>query len=953
MLQSKKRIKMQMMKQFNSIYKCKVIALSFLLLVVLVSCSPWSSETRQALKMAGENRAELEKVLQYYHKENPDPLKLKAAEYLISNMAYQYSKFGPGVDSLNESYKYVYGIFIKDRNSVLMSDSMTQKRQGKIEAEFDLKRLSANYLINQIESAFDTYHRFEWSQQYPFEIFCEYLLPYKIGHADTTYWRGSAYDKYAPLLDYSAFKGAHSHYEAEMYGEIDSLIVQVNGASGNATRKLGVDDLHKFELEFHTQSKGYQLFNIHYLNGHSTGAKIRIMIDNLTIGDFVFPGTGKWDKVDKDVRPMEFTAQLDSGKHTLQLMALDKSILLDYIYVPEYIYMKFPESIITEGKYYLSNSFGKLTIAADSLINENNIHIYPAPFKEWPISIVAKDDNLYQLLFEDSGLVKAIDAFPFGESEWLIIYNNHGYQNQLWSFIPMKKGGYQIRNKETGRILAFSKKDSILVQLPVDQMCDEFVWHIKKVEEQDDNNKGGSPDISIRAAQKISEITNRFHWSGSYVEIGPIDPSLILAHSYGSCVEETTFQTMVLRSLGVACAVDFVFNYPERNAGHSWSVVFDLEGKTVQNNCHNPVGAGTWVDVFAKGKVYRNTNSINRNSLLFKSKGKEPIPPQFMNPYFIDVTKEYCQVKDIEVSIAADKQTDNQYAYLMVFNNRRWVVTAWGEKTKRKTVKFTDVEPRGMYLCAYYVNGAFKALNAPFSFDSIGNIQPVKTSKDNLQDLVLKRKFPNLQVDESYHSRIVGGQFQGANNADFSDAVTFGTITQDMTEPIFHIINVDLKKIFKYLRYIGPDGGRCNINEINFFDANGENIQGEIIGTNGSFENSGKTKEMVFDGDVLTYFDGPDLSGNWVGLKLKQAKAIRKIRFATRNDGNMVEVGDEYELNYWDDSDWVSMGRQTAISDSLTFKDVPMNGLYHLHNHTKGWEERIFTLDSAGQQIWW
>ena len=124
MLQSKKRIKMQMMKQFNSIYKCKVIALSFLLLVVLVSCSPWSSETRQALKMAGENRAELEKVLQYYHKENPDPLKLKAAEYLISNMAYQYSKFGPGVDSLNESYKYVYGIFIKDRNSVLMSDSM-------------------------------------------------------------------------------------------------------------------------------------------------------------------------------------------------------------------------------------------------------------------------------------------------------------------------------------------------------------------------------------------------------------------------------------------------------------------------------------------------------------------------------------------------------------------------------------------------------------------------------------------------------------------------------------------------------------------------------------------------------------------------------------------------------------------------------------------------------------
>lgn len=54
----------------------------FFILVVMVSCSPWSSETQQALKMAGENRTELEKVLNYYHKINPDPLKLKAAEYL-------------------------------------------------------------------------------------------------------------------------------------------------------------------------------------------------------------------------------------------------------------------------------------------------------------------------------------------------------------------------------------------------------------------------------------------------------------------------------------------------------------------------------------------------------------------------------------------------------------------------------------------------------------------------------------------------------------------------------------------------------------------------------------------------------------------------------------------------------------------------------------------------------
>ncbi len=219
--------------------------------------------------------------------------------------------------------------------------------------------------------------------------------------------------------------------------------------------------------------------------------------------------------------------------------------------------------------------------------------------------------------------------------------------------------------------------------------------------------------------------------------------------------------------------------------------------------------------------------------------------------------------------------------------------------------------------------------------------------------MVLKRKFPNRQVDESYHKLIVGGKFQGANVEDFSDSVTLGTISQDMTEPLFHRIYVDVKDTFRYLRYIGPEGGRCNISEIVFIDAKGDSIGGEIIGTDGSFENSGKTKEMAFDGDVLTYFDAPDLSGNWVGLKLTQPKSVKKIRFMTRNDGNMVEKGDEYELTYWDDQDWISMGKQIATSDSLIFKDVPMEGLYHLQNHTKGWEERIFTLDSISQQIWW
>ncbi len=72
-----------------------------------------------------------------------------------------------------------------------------------------------------------------------------------------------------------------------------------------------------------------------------------------------------------------------------------------------------------------------------------------------------------------------------------------------------------------------------------------------------------------------------------------------------------------------------------------------------------------------------------------------------------------------------------------------------------------------------------------------------------------------------------------------------------------------------------------------------------------------------------------------------------------RIDGNCIEVGDSYELVYWDNYRWKSLGQQEAKSDSLVYEDCPRNALFLLHNHTKGYEERIFTVDERGEQLWW
>jgi predicted alpha-1,6-mannanase (GH76 family) len=43
-------------------------------------------------------------------------------------------------------------------------------------------------------------------------------------------------------------------------------------------------------------------------------------------------------------------------------------------------------------------------------------------------------------------------------------------------------------------------------------------------------------------------------------------------------------------------------------------------------------------------------------------------------------------------------------------------------------------------------------------------------------------------------------------------------------------------------------------------------LSGTIIGTSGSWNNSGNTIAKVFDGNLTTFFDGPDATGDWVGL---------------------------------------------------------------------------------------
>ena len=80
--------------------KKEYFVLPLVLLFLICSCD---SSLDFSLENAGENKDELEKVLEHFE-HDPNPLKYEAAKFLIENMPYQYTFKGDAVERFNKLY---------------------------------------------------------------------------------------------------------------------------------------------------------------------------------------------------------------------------------------------------------------------------------------------------------------------------------------------------------------------------------------------------------------------------------------------------------------------------------------------------------------------------------------------------------------------------------------------------------------------------------------------------------------------------------------------------------------------------------------------------------------------------------------------------------------------------------------------------------------------------------
>ena len=180
---------------------------------VAAACTYNQSSIEVALALAGENRPELEKTLDYYSRNPADSLKLRAARFLITNMPGHWSLAS---DALQDYYN--------DIDTVLNSEAAWQEKVellNQISLKYwhivstqveDVRVITSDYLIQNIERAFDVWHNEPWARHVQFDDFCEYLLPYKVAEGQPfDSWRDSLKEKYGEDLNLLKYNEHYRH----------------------------------------------------------------------------------------------------------------------------------------------------------------------------------------------------------------------------------------------------------------------------------------------------------------------------------------------------------------------------------------------------------------------------------------------------------------------------------------------------------------------------------------------------------------------------------------------------------------------------------------------------------------------------------------------------------------------------------------------------------------------
>ena len=432
--------------------------------------------------------------------------------------------------------------------------------------------------------------------------------------------------------------------------------------------------------------------------------------------------------------------------------------------------------------------------------------------------------------------------------------------------------------------------------------------------------------------RKIQAVETIFHedgtgWSDLFPSLPHLGANFLLAHPVGVCRDLCDFSVYLLRALGIPAVTDQYKVSPHTSGDHSWNAVRDTTGQMVSFWLpESEVGRGLG-DGRPKGKVFR------------REYGNE----------VRDVTAEYFGANEARTELVPAAQ--GKELELCVFTCGRHVPVDKGTSNGRTAV-FRNLEPGIRFFPMYRdAGGGLAFAGHPFCIDSLGRTVSYVPDTATRHRAVLRRKY-------SYHFhlkeravRMSGNRVEGSVYKDFRSSVPLFTFPRTLKTNC-QLMEVESDVAVRYVRwYAEPAKYNAMAAEIAFYESgSGQSLPYTLPDFPEPDYNLGP--EKMHDNDVLTYYQPKEPGAHIVTFDLGSAYRLSRMLFVPHNDGNYIEPGDEYELFYHDGArGWQPLGRQTAVTDSLVYDNVPGNAVLWLRDLTKGKEEQQFILDNDGEQV--
>lgn len=151
----------------------------------------------------------------------------------------------------------------------------------------------------------------------------------------------------------------------------------------------------------------------------------------------------------------------------------------------------------------------------------------------------------------------------------------------------------------------------------------------------------------------------------------------------------------------------------------------------------------------------------------------------------------------------------------------------------------------------------------------------------------------------SQEGRVELAMLEGANQADFSDAIPLGIIREKGKSGVMQYLKVECSRGFRYVRYVGPHDARCNLAELEFYGFKGDgddsrlcqltNIPTVVVNTQNAREVTSKTEYVTSNVYIISDGGKKILETSETGIKGRGnaswdfPKKPYKIKFAEKH----------------------------------------------------------------------